>query len=89
MLPVDLETYAFDLDMANKNGTTNWNLYLDYRTEYDMVDLSPSSFMNLSNKILADKDICEKYKVNTRVGGPIADRTPCTKEQQRDLFCYT
>lgn len=89
MLPVELETYAFDLDTANKNGTTNWNLYIDHRKEYNLPDMSPASYLNLSNSILADKEVCEKYKVNMYVGGPISDRTPCTKEQARDLYCYT
>lgn len=89
MLPVDLEVYAFDLETANKNDTTNWNLYLDYRRDYNMSDLSPSSFLSLSNKIKTDTTVCQLYNFNSAVGGPQVENIPCTKEQQLDLFCQT
>lgn len=80
MLPVELETYAFDLETANKNDTTNWNLYLDYRKDYGMADLSPESFKNLSYRIKTDKNVCQQYKVNSAVGGPLIENIPCTQE---------
>lgn len=48
MLPVDLETYTFDLESANANDTPSWNLYMNVRDEYKMKDMSPESFKNLS-----------------------------------------
>lgn len=51
MLPVDLETYAFDLDGANANDTQEWKLKIDHKKDYGLSDLSPRSFLNLSERI--------------------------------------
>lgn len=87
MLPVELETYAFDLELANKNDTPKWNLYLDYRKDYGMEDLSPASFYNLSTRIHSDVKVCQQYKFNAGVGGPWFSNTPCTADEQKDLYC--
>ena len=81
MLPVELETYAFDLESANQHDAPSWNLHIDVRKEYGMDDLSPSSFLKLSQQIKADKDVCGKYKSNSRVGGMKKGYTACTPEQ--------
>lgn len=69
MLPVDLETYVFDLEAANKHDAPSWNLHIDVRKDYAMKDMSPASFSGLSQRIKTDKDVCTKYKANSRVGG--------------------
>jgi hypothetical protein len=69
MLPVDLETYVFDLEAANKHDAPSWNLHIDVRKDYSMKDMSPASFSGLSQRIKTDKDVCTKYKTNSRVGG--------------------
>lgn len=51
MLPVQFETYAFDLDHANKYDEPKWDLYIDYTKEYDLEDMSPASFYEHSLKI--------------------------------------
>lgn len=48
MLPVELETYAFDLESANQQDSPSWNLHIDVRKDYKMEDLSPASFLKLS-----------------------------------------
>lgn len=55
MLPVDLETWAFDLDAANANDTLEWKLKIDHRKDYQLEDFSPASLMNLSERILKDE----------------------------------
>ena len=44
MLPVGRKTYAFDMDAANKNGYIEWDLFTDWLRDYNMPDLSPSSY---------------------------------------------
>jgi len=44
MLPVDYESYAFDLEYANANDSPKWYLKYDYRKMYELKDLSPRSF---------------------------------------------
>lgn len=89
MLPVDMETYIFDLESANKNDAPQWNLYINVKDEYNMKDLSPASISNLSDSILADKDVCTKYKHNTKVGWGNATPVPCTADEQTAYHCQT
>lgn len=64
-------------------------MYLDYRKDYDMADLSPASFKKLSQRIHEDATVCQQYKVNTAVGGPQMEQVPCTEEQRQDYYCQT
>jgi sphingomyelin phosphodiesterase len=41
LLPVEYETWSFDLDKANKNGHPDWKLQYKYSETYDLKDLSP------------------------------------------------
>jgi len=70
MLPIELETYAFDLNSANLNDTPAWNVHIDYRRDYDLADLSPASFYNLSERIHINNQTCQIYNTNSAVGGP-------------------
>jgi len=48
MLPIDYETHTFDLEHANKYDEPKWDLKFNYRDEYGLKDLSPSTFYNHS-----------------------------------------
>ena len=41
MLPVDFETWAFDLDYANKYDRAKWRRKLNWRETYNLKNLSP------------------------------------------------
>jgi hypothetical protein len=45
MIPVDYESWTFDLDKANEQDIPSWNKKLNYRETYNLEDLSPKSFM--------------------------------------------
>ncbi len=51
LVPIDFETYKFNLDEANKGDTPTWSKIYDYRKTYDLPDLSPSSFFAHSQQI--------------------------------------
>ena len=51
MLPVSRKTYYFDLDSANETGTPEWQLLTDWTTDFDLPDLSPSSFSAFTKKL--------------------------------------
>jgi hypothetical protein len=57
-VPVDLETYAFDLDHANKEDDPRWFKMFDYRTDLNMTDLSPDSFSTWAYRLFTDDDTC-------------------------------
>lgn len=44
LLPVERITYSFDIADANAAGTPEWTLYTDWLVDYEMQDLSPSSY---------------------------------------------
>ena len=48
MIPIDYESWALDLDKANAEDKPSWYRKLDYRSEYNLRDLSPASFMEHS-----------------------------------------
>lgn len=70
MRPVDYEIYSMDLDYANKHDVVNWTLYFDYRTGYNMTDLSPRGYMQLADDIFRYNETCQTYVKNRFIGGP-------------------
>jgi len=58
MLPLNMYTYTFDLDLANQEGNSpEWFMQHDYLTEYGLTDLSPSSLKNLSERFKTDEEL--------------------------------
>jgi hypothetical protein len=52
MLPINIETYYLDLELANANNdATQWQVLHDYLSYYRLKDMSPSSMLDLSEKI--------------------------------------
>lgn len=90
MLPLNFETYAFDLDRANKFDDPQWNLVLNYTQEYNLPDMSPQSFYDHSQKIYANNAACVQYRTNRYLGHPAVDPSvPCTFEEKMELYCQT
>ena len=50
-LPVDIETYSFDLKLANSSKGPNWRKTHSWREEYNLDDLSPKSFYDFASEI--------------------------------------
>ena len=70
MLPVDLETYAFDLEHANKYDEPIWNLKYNYIDTYNLKDLSPNSFYEHSyRQIYKNVTACTEYKNHRYIDG--------------------
>ena len=70
MLPLQFETYAFDLDHANKYDEPKWDLRIDYTKDYGLEDMSPQSFYDHSFKIYNDPEAAKQYRLNRYIGGP-------------------
>jgi len=69
LIPVEYETYSFDLDAANKialidNGKTppKWELKYKYTETFGMKDLSPESFLKFANNMLIDDHSARLYR---------------------------
>ena len=86
MLPINKQTHYFDLEQANKDGEITWQSY-DHRETYKMADMSPTSFMDLSNRIKTDKDLAAQWEWN-ELGRAFSP--PATKDlKQIEDFCLT
>jgi hypothetical protein len=48
MLPVEYETWSFDLDHANKYDEPKWYKNFELKEFFGLENLSPSSLMKLS-----------------------------------------
>ena len=53
MVPVNVETYTFNVTHANlhRDAEPNWHLMHDMIKEYDIPDLSPQSMADLAEKL--------------------------------------
>ena len=51
LLPIERYTWAFDIAKANKEGIPDWTLFTDWKIDYEMQDLSPSSYFNFALRL--------------------------------------
>lgn len=56
MLPINMKTYYFDLNVANAAAgeTPGWSFLHDWIETYQMPDFSPASFLDLSERFAVD-----------------------------------
>ena len=86
MLPVDIETWAFDLGYANKYDQPRWRRNHDFRTTYGLKDLSPSSFEDLAEKIISDEEVAKNVRNHMRMD--VGDKNaPCNSSCRTDIYC--
>jgi hypothetical protein len=86
MLPLNMYTYTFDLDLANQEGNSpQWFMQHDYLTEYGLTDMSPSSLLDLSKRFKTDMDLATQFKWNE--GRRYGER-PASVDQVA-LYCLT
>ena len=64
LLPIDSETWMFDLSYANKYDEPKWKRHHDLRSLYNLKDLSPSSFLDVAERLMTDEDLAKKYRDN-------------------------
>mmetsp|Transcript_4747 Transcript_4747/g.6255 ORF Transcript_4747/g.6255 Transcript_4747/m.6255 type:complete len:239 (+) Transcript_4747:1215-1931(+) len=85
MLPVNMYSYALDIERANAEGHPTWELIHDYKEAYGMTDLSPWSMKALSERFLSDADVAAEFTWNQH-----AQRgSKPTEVDQKGLYCLT
>lgn len=91
MLPVEYQTYAFDLKHANTYDEPIWRLRYNYSETYNLPDLSPSSFYTLSQHILTSEAAAQKFRNHMYIDSSpkIPLDSPCDQKCRMQLFCYT
>lgn len=91
LLPVDFETHAFDLDYANANDKPKWYMKYNWRERYNMEDLSPESFMKVSQQIYYNDTVAMLYKNHRYIGGPGVNTTALVEDEglRQAFYCQT
>ncbi|CDW80649.1 saposin b domain-containing protein [Stylonychia lemnae] len=84
-LPVKISTYFLNLEEENPK----WNFHHEMTDVYGMKDLSPSSFRNLSQRILNDEQTAVLYTVTKSQGAPQTRTSVCDQACRQDAFCET
>lgn len=67
MVPVDIHTYFFDLEEANKlpadvdSAAHVWKKLYDFKTDYGLSDMSPSSINGLLKDLSTNPDLINQF----------------------------
>lgn len=76
--------------IKNPEDTPKIDKMWDYLTEYNLTDMSPDSFYDLSQRIYFDEDVAKKYRNNRYVRGPGDDiNAPCDYKCRVLNHCQT
>ncbi len=89
MIPLNLETWAFDLNHANEFDEPRWEKLYDYKEDLELKDLSPNSFSDWSYRLFSNETVCQQYRAIRYLGGPASGSLsdPCPYEQREKQFC--
>ena len=63
LLPVERKTFSFNIADANASGTPAWTLFTDWLVDYEMPDLSPSSYYAFAQRLQTDENLPSFYKM--------------------------
>lgn len=85
MLPVEKTTFYFNLAKANQEGTPTWES-VDHRTEFELEDLSPTSMMNLANRVLNDHEFTKQW-IWFQQSYAFEKPTEVKKKDRVDTYC--
>lgn len=89
MLPVKIETYSLDIN-AEKEEDVRFVLDHEMSQLYDMPDLSPASFDELSMRLVTEKKLAYVFERAKSAFGPqmlLGD--DCDQKCRMQLFCST
>ena len=74
MVPLNTHTYFMNLTLQNMNPEAQvlWTELHDLINEYKLVDLSPNSMVDFTNRLQTDTDLAALYEwnMNRRGGNP-------------------
>lgn len=73
MLPIDYNAYSMDLDYSNKHDTPKWEFNYNMLDFYNLTDMSPASFYEVSKSIYYDCSSAMKYRNHRNLNSPPAE----------------
>lgn len=66
MVPINIETYYMNLSEANSGKEPEWKVLHDFKDEYGLKDLSPSSMLDFTQRMVQDTDLASQYLWNRK-----------------------
>jgi sphingomyelin phosphodiesterase len=90
-IPVKIETFTFDIKRANEDDTDAKFIFDHEMSQtYGMKDLSPQSFLDLTERFNSDEELAKKYLIHKHAHGSGADKIiGCDQKCRRMLSCFT
>lgn len=87
--PVKAYKYYFNITQANE-GNPEWAFAFEMTEEYNMTDLSPKSFKDLSERFLTEEGRAKQYVRNKYGQSEYSKSQDCnTDECKRKVYCET
>lgn len=87
MIPVNLQSYSFDMKYANENDEAKWDLDHDFKEVYGLKDLSPKSFNDYADKMKTDEAAAKVFRGHASRSYTEYDK-PCDEQCRIDTRCY-
>jgi hypothetical protein len=60
-IPITVHVWELDLDNANTNDDTSFNILLEYPLDLGMLDLSPSEYLNFLDTLNTTETVAVAY----------------------------
>lgn len=92
-LPVDMQTYFFNVTKANVDRSPEWELLYDFLPSYGVEDLSPASIYSLGERVVNDEELGKRINLNYVAYGPDVldawsdDQSKCDEECRKKIGC--
>jgi hypothetical protein len=87
LLPVKSHTYHVDITNTPATETVAWKYSHEVTELYGMKDLSPSSFVDLANRIKDDESLALLYQLTKSNGGMETYYPSCDAACRLNLHC--
>lgn len=87
LIPVEVETHAFELEYANKNNKPKWTKLWDYTEKFGLYDLSPWSFFDFAKKMQYDEEYAKVYRSFRYLDNRNSKSDPCDYDCMMWVYC--
>jgi hypothetical protein len=84
MVPINVHTYFMNLTEANSGMEPEWKELHDFKTEYGLIDLSPSSMLDFTQRMYDDEELASQYLWNM---GRRGTKKPKAKKNDKRFLC--
>lgn len=87
MIPINIQSYTFDLKAANAAGSVTWELQREYLSYYGIADLRPDNLFSIAEDVLNSETAAIQYDYDRmrRYGEKKAE---CDLACRTEMYCF-